>query len=267
MLKRYMPIFTIILVLTAISGCAGSSLGSSKGSINNKNNEITVSAAASMKDAMTKIKKLYEKQTHQKVVINFASSGTLQHQIEQGAPVDLFLSASTAKMNTLLDKNLIDKADVKKLLKNDIVLIVPKGEPSAVHSLKDLTKDQVKKVSIGIPESVPAGRYAKETLISTKLWQALQKKLVLAKDVRQVLDYVETGNVDAGLVYHTDALITNKVKIVQTVNESTHSPIIYPVGIVKDTQHKKEAVKFYKFLQTKQAQEIFKQYGFKIFKS
>lgn len=255
--NKLVGLLSILLLFSLLTGC-GTSQPSKQG-VN-----ITISAAASMKDAMTELKSVYEKKSNNTVSINFGASGTLQHQIEQGAPVDLFLSASRDKMDILLNKGLIDKNHVKNLLKNDIVLIVPKNENSPVHTLNDLTNSKVKKVSIGIPESVPAGKYAKESLLHTSTWDTLQNKIVLAKDVRQVLDYVETGNVDAGIVYHTDALISSKVKIVSTIDESTHSPIIYPVGIVKDTKHIKQAIDFYHFLQTKEAQTIFEKYGFKI---
>jgi molybdate transport system substrate-binding protein len=254
-------ILLVVVLLTVLVGC-GNTANKAEPSAK-KSVELTVSAAASMKDALDAIKTVYEKKSHNKVLINFGSSGALQHQIEQGAPVDLFFSASTKQLDALEKEGLIDKTHNKNLLKNDLVLIVPKSSSLEIKSLTDLTKSQVSKLSIGTPETVPAGNYAKEALVTKKLWNAVQSKLVYANDVRQVLDYVETGNVEAGLVYRTDALTSSKVKIVSVIPESTHSPIIYPVGVLKASKHQAEIDDFYQFLQGNDAQKIFKKYGFK----
>lgn len=257
-------LLVLVAALSILAGCGSSSSNaSSQKSASAKGVKLTISAAASMKDALTAVKTAYEEQSPNTLLINFASSGTLQHQIEQGAPADLFLSASEAKMTSLKKEGLIDTSHTKDLLKNDLVLIVPKGSTLGIKSLNDLQKASVSKVSIGIPETVPAGAYAKEALQNTNNWNGLQSKLVLAKDVRQALTYVETGNVEAGIVYRTDAMITNKVKIVGTIPDSDHKPIVYPVGIIKATKHHAQAVDFYNFLQTKKAQAIFEKYGFK----
>lgn len=127
-----------------------------------------------------------------------------------------------------------------------------------------MKEDKVKKLAIGTPESVPAGKYAKASLTHENLWNDLQNKIVFTKDVRQVLTYVETGNVDAGIVYKTDALISNKVKIAAAAPAISHEPIHYPAGVIKESKHKKEATSFYEYLQSKDAQSIFKKYGFTI---
>jgi molybdate transport system substrate-binding protein len=254
-------ILLIVALLTTLVGCGNTSNKAVPS--HTKGVELTISAAASMKDALDAIKTVYEKKSPNKVLINFGSSGALQHQIEQGAPVDLFLSASTGQLDTLEKEGLIDKTHTQNLLKNDLVLIVPKSSSLEIKSLSDLTKSEVSKLSIGTPETVPAGNYAKEALVTKKLWKSVQTKIVYANDVRQVLDYVETGNVDAGLVYRTDALTSSKVKIVSVIPETTHSPIIYPMGVLKATKHPAEIDDFYQFLQGKEAQQIFKKYGFK----
>jgi molybdate transport system substrate-binding protein len=129
-----------------------------------------------------------------------------------------------------------------------------------------LTGESVKKISIGTPETVPAGQYAKETLTTLKLWDQLQTKMVLAKDVRQVLTYVETGNVDAGLVYRTDAATSDSVKIVAAAPEGSNKPILYPMAVIKSTKYQKQTEDFTKFLQSDDAVKIFEKYGFRVIK-
>jgi len=133
-----------------------------------------------------------------------------------------------------------------------------------IGSITDLTKEEVKKVAIGIPESVPAGSYAQEALTSVKLWGTLHAKLVQSIDVRQVLQYVETGNVDVGFVYKTDALTSQKAKIAFEVDPKTYSPVEYPIGIVKASKHSRDAEDFYAYLQSKESLDIMVKYGFSI---
>lgn len=246
------------LALT-VSGCSSSQ---SQGN-NTPPIQLTVSAAASLKDALTELASLYEKQQGDRVHIayNFGGSGTLRQQIEQGAPVDLFISASTKHMKLLEDKKLIDMTHERDLLKNSLVLVTPKGNQT-VHSFADLMKSAVTKIAIGTPASVPAGQYAQETFTNLKMWDTIKGKMVYTKDVRQALQYVGTGNVDAGVVYKTDALTSKDVKIVATAGESTHKPIIYPMGIIAHATHQKEAADFYQFLQSEQARKVFESYGF-----
>ncbi|QHT60888.1 molybdate ABC transporter substrate-binding protein [Paenibacillus lycopersici] len=227
-----------------------------------KKTELLVSAAASLKDSLDVIEKTYEKQ-HPTIdlVFNYGSSGTLQKQIEQGAPADVFFSAGQKQMDTLVKEDLI--ADHATLLKNVLVLVVPSNSKLGFTTVKQLTDKSVKKIAIGQPESVPAGQYAQETLNARGVWKPLQSKLVYAKDVRQVLTYVETGNVDAGFVYKTDALTSNKVKIALNILPDVHSPILYPAGVVKETKHAAEAKAFYAYLQTNEANAVFEKFGFK----
>ena len=138
---------------------------------------------------------------------------------------------------------------------------VPTPNEKNITSFEDLTKAD--KIALGTPESVPAGKYGVETLENMQLWEALEPKVVYAKDVRQVLTYTETENVDAGLVYNTDAMISDKVATIATAPATTHTPIIYPVGVIKNTKHTAEAQDFYNFLQSEEAMKVFEQYGFK----
>ncbi|APO47486.1 molybdate ABC transporter substrate-binding protein [Paenibacillus xylanexedens] len=227
--------------------------------------DLTISAAASLTDAMKEIETNYElANPYIELNFNFGASGALQQQIEQGAPADVFVSAATKNMNALVDENLIASGDQKNLLQNSLVAIVPVDGTHTVTSETDLTSDSIKTVAIGIPESVPAGTYAKEALTNAKLWDELESKLVQGKDVRQVLQYVETGNADAGFVYKTDALTSDQVKIAFEVDKNSYTPANYPIGIIEGTKHRTEAEQFYAYLQTPEVLDIFARYGFTI---
>jgi molybdenum ABC transporter, periplasmic molybdate-binding protein len=225
--------------------------------------ELIISAAASLKDSLDEIEKLYEQEhTDIDLTFNYGSSGTLQKQIEQGAPADMFFSAGAKQMDALVKQKLI--GDHKTLLKNELVMVVPSDSKLAFDTVKMLTNKSIKKIAIGQPESVPAGQYTKETLASLQVWDMLKDKFVYAKDVRQVLTYVETGNVDAGFVYKTDALASENVQIALHVASSLHAAIVYPAGVVKETKHAAEAKAFYSYLQSDKADAIFEKYGFKL---
>jgi molybdate transport system substrate-binding protein len=227
--------------------------------------ELTISAAASLTDALKVIQTNYESKNKQiKLNFNFGASGALQQQIEQGAPSDLFLSAATKNVKTLVDKQLIDAAQQKNLLINELVVVVPADGKAAVQKVEDLSNEAIKHLAVGEPQSVPAGSYAKEALTNVKLWDSLQAKIVQGKDVRQVLTYVESGNAEAGFVYKTDALTSKNVKVAFSVDPKTYTPIEYPAGIVKATKHSKETADFYTYLQSKEAQDVFVQFGFTI---
>lgn len=224
---------------------------------------LTLSVAASLEDAMKEIQKDYKKEhTNVTLQFNFGGSGALQQQISQGAPVDLFFSAAEEPFQKLIDTGMIKEEDSVSLLGNSLVLITPKDSQIPIQSLEDLKNVQIEKIAIGTPESVPAGQYAKQSFESLNLWNDLESKFVYGKDVRQVLTYVETGNVEAGFVYKTDALVSDQVNIVTTVDAKYHSAIIYPVGIIKDTKYKKEARDLFEYLQSDQALAILEKYGF-----
>ncbi|CAM4441449.1 molybdate transport system substrate-binding protein [Paenibacillus endophyticus] len=227
--------------------------------------ELIISAAASMKDALTEIQKRYEaNHPNIKLNFNFGASGALQQQIEQGAPADLFFSAAVKNMIALVDKQLIDSTKQINLLNNELVVVVPADAAATIENVNGLSQANVKTVAIGIPESVPAGNYAKEALTKANLWDSLQPKAVQGKDVRQVLQYVETGNADAGFVYKTDALTSDKVKIAFSVDKETYPTIQYPMGIVKATKHSQEAEQLYLYLQTQEALDVFATFGFTV---
>ncbi len=225
---------------------------------------LTVSVAASLQDAMKAIKPLYTKQTPEiTITYNFASSGSLQQQIQQGAPVDVFISAAPKQMNALESKGLLLEGTRQNLLKNQMVLVSPK-EQTGISNFQELNSAQISKIAMGHPVSVPAGQYAKEVLTTLNLFDQLKPKFVFGKDVRQVLSYVETGNVDAGLVYATDAKLSDKVKLVATAPPDSYSPMIYPVAVLKDSQNSDDAKQFVQFLMGEEAKQMFERYGFTI---
>ena len=224
--------------------------------------DLTVSAAASLQDAFKAIKPIYENDRPEVgITYNFGSSGSLQQQIEQGAPVDLFISAASDKMDALEAKNLLLPGTRRDVLRNQMVLIVPKDN-TTITSFEDLSTDALTRIALGEPKSVPAGRYAQEVLTSLGLVDAVKPKAVYAKDVRQVLNYVATGNVDAGIVYSSDARVSDDVKVVATASEDSHSPVVYPIAVLQDSANPEAAREYEDFLFTPEATTIFEEYGF-----
>lgn len=222
---------------------------------------LTVSAAASLHGALGEVEAVYFA-GHPKVDFrnNFGSSGTLAREIEQGAPVDVFLSAAAKPMDDLESKGLVMAGTRENILRNSLVLIAPPD--SKLQGLAGLADPSTKLIAIGDPASVPAGQYAKQTLIALHLNDQVKGKLVLGKDVRQVLTYVETGNADAGFVYATDARISGRVRVIATMPESAHEPIVYPVAVVKTSANQAAARTFIEFLGSPAAKAIFTRNGY-----
>ena len=225
--------------------------------------ELNISAAVSLKDALTEIQANSQKKSpNVKLLYNLGASGSLQKQIEQGAPSDIFISAAPAQMNELETKNLVNKATRKNLVENKLVLIVPQDSKLGLAKFEDLTKPEVKQISVGEPSVVPAGQYAQQVLAKLGIWEQDKGKSVLAKDVRTVLTYVETGNVDAGIVYKTDTATSSKVKIAATAPEGSHQPIIYPVAVLSGSKNQKAAEEFLAYLTGPEGKTVFEKYGF-----
>jgi len=245
-----------ILLLFAFSGCAPKSPGPEN---------LTVSAAVSLKDAFTEIGELYKTKTGRGVGFNFGASGALQKQIETGAPVDLFASAGASQMDELAKKSLIDAATRRDFAQNTLVLIVPKDSKLNAAAFSDLTKPEFRKIAAGNPKTVPAGQYTEQVFEKINLKNELQPKLIFAEDVRQVLDYVVRGEVDAGIVYGSDAFVAGeKVRIAATVPEASHPPIRYPLAIVRDSRQKTAAQEFIELVLSAEGQAVLKKYGFTI---
>lgn len=226
--------------------------------------EVNISAAASLTDALTEIQTEYAKESNAILQFNFGASGALQKQIEEGAPCDLFLSASKANMDALEEAGLIVADSRKDMLGNTLTLVAAAEKADLIKGYEALATVDAASVSIGTPDSVPAGKYAQQSLENLGIWDQIQDKIVFAKDVRQVLEYVDTGNVDCGLVYKSDALAMETGIIVMDMPEDSHDPIVYPAALIKDSAQSEAASKFYEFLKTDYAKGVFEKCGFAV---
>jgi molybdate transport system substrate-binding protein len=230
--------------------------------------EITVSAAISLKNTFEEIGKIFEeKHARTKVRFNFGASGDLARQIEAGAPVDVFASAAQKDMDDIDQKGLITSGTRMNFAGNSVVLVKPGMSQIRMELFEDLRKPEVKKIVIGNPKSVPAGRYAEEVLKYLNLWEAVRDKLVLAEHVRQALDYVARNEVDAAMVYSTDAMIRpREVRIVTNAPDRSHQPIVYPIGIVKGSKNQSLAKEFVALVLSPEGKNLLKKYGFETVK-
>lgn len=254
-MKKYcMSLFMFILILFA-AGCS-----------QNKADEVelNISAAASMTESLTALTEIFEEE-HPNIHIsyNYGGSGSLRKQIEQGAPVDIFLSASSVDYEKLADQDSVDEG--KAILANQLVLITTKEED--ITSLDDfMAGDKV--MAVGTPEAVPAGTYAEKALQESGVWEQLeeQSRLVYTKDVTQVLTLVKEGAADAGIVYASDVIDEENVTVIQTFDPNLHSPIEYYIAAIpkeeqdENTAQAKDA--FYQFISSETANEVFENYGF-----
>lgn len=226
--------------------------------------ELLISAAASLTDALEELEESFaQAQDEIRLTYNFGGSGPLARQIEQGAPVDIFLSASQQDMDILQDKGLILDASRVDFARNELVLITSQNSGLDMVSFEEMKAEEITHFAIGDPQSVPAGRYTKEVLENIDLWAELESKLVFGSDVRQVLTYVESGNAELGVVYATDALFSDQVKVLAVAEESWHTPIVYPGAVVKGTKQKEAAEQFLSYLTSEEGKAILAKYGFK----
>ena len=230
---------------------------------------LLVSAAASTTDALNQIIKNFEAANPTvDVVPNYGSSGALAKQIIEGGRADIFLSAAAKDMDTVEQAKMSLAATRVNLLGNRLVVIVPKDPKSKnvsnlrIVNLKDLSNTRIKTIALGEPASVPAGRYAMEAVKYYQVDSVVKKKAIYGKDVRQVLQYVASGNVDCGFVYQTDAFISKSVGIAYYVPTASHTKITYPVAILSRGQARTEAEAFLAYLQTESSKKIFRRYGF-----
>ncbi|MBK5226056.1 MAG: molybdate ABC transporter substrate-binding protein [Thermoleophilia bacterium] len=262
-MTKKLVLFVVLLTASVSWAVAcGDSSGAQTGSADQ---QLTVSAASSLKDVFTELGKNFESQhPGVKVEFNFASSGDLEQQIVAGAPVDVFAAASTKETDDLDSKGLIIKETLIKPAGNDLVLVSLAAASTQINSINDLGQSQIKKIAIGNPATVPAGRYAQDTLTYFSLWDNLQPKLVYGESVRQVLDYVARGEVDAGIVYTTDAKSRTKdVKVVLTTPAESHKPIVYPMAVIAGSKEEQLARQFLDLVAAKESQPVFEKYGFR----
>lgn len=252
----------IIKAAAILSVCGMMLLGTACSSTSGEKKEITILAAASMKDALEEIKTKYPEKD---VTINYSygASGTLQTQIEQGAPADIFISASNKQMDALEKKEKIDTDSEVVLLKNDLVFITAKDNDT-VKAIEDMTSKGIKKVALGEFSSVPAGQYAQEALTSLHMLKAVEEKAVYASDVRGVLNWVENKEADCGVVYGSDAASSDKVRVVASFPANSHKEIAYPMALIKDSKQSETAKAFMKYLQGDEAKKVFKENGFQV---
>jgi molybdate transport system substrate-binding protein len=234
------------------------------GAVGVKAAEINVFAAASLTDALKEIAAGYEKSSGDKVVFNFGASSTLARQIEEGAPADIFFSADEAKMNALEKKNLIVKGTRKSRLGNSLVVVVEQESKVEIRSGASLTNAEVRRIALADPKAVPAGVYAKQWLERLGLWTAVAAKIVPTENVRAALAAVESGNVDVGVVYKTDAGISKQVRVAYEVPAKEAPEISYPMALVKEAKHAESARKFLDFLGSEAAAEGFRKFGFQV---
>jgi molybdate transport system substrate-binding protein len=245
----------LCLIFAFLLGAASSNISAGE--------EILVSAATSLKNAFEEIKTLFEKKTGIRVSYNFGASGLLQKQIEAGAPIDIFVSASEKQMDDLRAKGLIFSETKRNLAENSLVLITLNRPPLPLHSFSDLVDPGIERLAIGNPKTVPAGQYAEESLRYLKLWDRLHSRVILAENVRQVLDYVIRGEVQAGIVYASDVQTARgRVLVAAIAPEGSHTAILYPIAIVKGTSSRQNAQVFIDFALGGVGQAILQKYGF-----
>lgn len=226
--------------------------------------DLTVFAAASLTDSLKQIGADYESQTGQKVVFNFEASSILARQIAEGAPADIFFSADETQMDVLQKKGMIDPDTRRDRLGNTLVVVVPANSTLQIHSANDLTGPDVKQIALADPKAVPAGVYAKAWLQKIQLWDAVEPKVVPTENVRGALAAVASGNVEAGVVYKTDAAISKRVKIAYEVSRADGPEIRYPMAMIKSTDQPDAAKKFLRYLDSDDAAKVFEHFGFLI---
>jgi molybdate transport system substrate-binding protein len=231
-------------------------------------NEITVSAAGSLTNSFREIVAAFEtKKENVKIHLNLGSSGDLMRQIEGGAPVDVFASAAAREMDELERKKLIITGTRYNFAENSIVLIKQTSSKITFKTFSDLKNTDIKKIAIGNPASVPAGMYAEQTLKNLKILDNIKDKMIYGEHVRQVLDYVARGEVDAGIVFSTDASVRAKeVTFVMAAPEGSYKKALYPIAVIRDTKNEALAKLFVDFVLSTEGKRILEKYGFKSLK-
>jgi len=224
---------------------------------------ILVGSATSLQDALKELTPLFQSaHPHITVKYSFTAPGALQQQIERGAPIDVFISGASKQMDALQAKGLILTDTRRNLVSNRLALVVPRSSSLVLTDFRQLTKQEIKRIAMGEPRSVPVGQYAEEVLRSLGIWEQLRPKLVLGNTARNVLATVESGNADAGIVFMTDAQISDRVKQVAVAPKNSHAPIVYPIAVVSTSREQKSAQAYVQFLTGPLARPVFSKYGF-----
>lgn len=223
---------------------------------------LRVSAAASLTDVMHELGDVYQKDTGDTLLFNFGASSTLARQIIEGAPADVFISADELKMDQLAVRGLVIKKSRRSILSNTLVIIVPSDSNLKINSPRDLADPAIRNVAVAEPQTVPAGIYAKEYLRKLGVWSKITSKIIPTDNVRATLAAVESGNVETGIVYKTDALISKVVRIAYDVPAAEGPEISYPAAVVAESRNKAAAQQFLDFLSSEKAKALFRKYGF-----
>ena len=223
---------------------------------------LRISAGVGLKDALFALQKIYEQQQPSVALeFNFAASGFLRKQIEQGAPVDMFLAPGNQHVQALLDGGFTDSRHCCALLGNELVLVVAKEKRKDIRGFKNLVA-HAQSITVGLPDMVPAGTYARQTLRHMGLWDQLEPRMVYGKSVRQVLAYVESGNADAGLVFASDRPLLNSAGVAAVAPPDSHAPIVFFMAGMVASTHPDALREFMVFLQGEEAANIFRRCGF-----
>lgn len=228
--------------------------------------EVDVFAAASLTDALKAAAAPYEKQTGDKIVFNFGASSLLERQIEEGAPADIFFSADEVRMDALEKKGLIHKETRKSRLSNSLVIVTAADSGIKINSPADLANPKIRRIALADPKAVPAGVYAKAYLQKQNLWNAVEPKIVPTDNVRAALAAVESGNIEAGIVFKTDAAISKKVKVAYEVPVKEGPKISYPMAVTTNSKSIESAKGFLDYLNSDDATKLFTNYGFIVLK-
>lgn len=259
MLKRGIVLIALLSMVFALAGCQPAAKEEAKV----EPVALTISAAASLKDAMAEIQTLYlDEAPDTTLTLNFGSSGSLAQQIQQGAAVDVFIPASAKDMTTLKDAGLLKDESLKNILGNEVVLVVPKDSQATITDFAQVVDPSIAKLGLGEPSSVPVGQYAVDVFSYYNVMDQITAKIVYGKDVKEVLTWVETGNVDAGVVYSTDAKASTGVKVIATAPAASHKAIVYPAAVIKASKNPDPATAFVDFLSSDAAKAVFVKYGF-----
>ena len=245
-------LIVLVMIFPQIMGCGNTQ----------KHPDLRVFGAMSLTDALTEIGEQFAAKHGVKVSYNFAASSTLQRQLEKGASADVFISASPQQVTALETRDMLAADSRYDVLSNRLVLVSHKNSVLSVETVERLADTTVSRIAIGQPEIVPAGTYAKEALMYLGLWEKVYPKLIFGTNARSTLAYVSAGNVDVAIVYQTDVTLSKNVKVLYKFPTKTHSPIVYPAVVLKDSNQKELAQQFIVYLKTPSATEIFEKHGF-----
>lgn len=250
-MRNFLTIVILCLFLH-VSGCRTDS-----------GNELRVFAGAGMSGVLTELADKYLIETGETIAFNFASSGMIANQIISGAYADVFFSANRFWMSEVERSGKLDPEAITNFAFGDLVVITRRECPHRISRLEDLTGDEFERISIGDPAHVPAGEYAKQALKKRKIWSVLESRFVPAISVRAVVAYVEGGMVDAGIVYRSDAAVSERVMISFEISPALHEPIIFQAGVVKSGKVAR-AKRFIDFVTGNKAREVLVKHGFEL---